>query len=172
MVIRKDKRLETVFLSLGSNLGDRIINFQLAVNHIEREIGAVINKSSVYETEAWGQVNLNSFLNQVLELQTDLESDTLMQKCLNIEQEMGRQRSESINLYENRIIDIDILFYGDKILKNSDLEIPHYALHKRQFILIPLNELAPDLAHPSLHLTVSELLNKCTDKGGVELFTG
>ena len=147
-----------VFLLLGSNLGDREKYLQKAIDLIETEIGSLRQKSSVYETEAWGKTDEPNYLNQVVCAGTELPVRQVLEKVLQIETSMGRVREEK---WGSRIIDIDILFYGQDIIKEPGLIIPHPELHNRLFTLAPLNEIAPDLQHPvfkkSIFLLKSEL---------------
>lgn len=160
--------MENVFLSLGTNLGNRIENLSLAIHLIDDEIGEISVMSGIYETEAWGFTCDEYFLNQVIVLETCLDPEQLIEKCLFIEKGMGRVRSGSEN-YESRIIDIDILFYGNQIIEQDNLQIPHPLLHLRRFILEPLCEITPELIHPVLGKPISELLSACEDQGIVHL---
>jgi len=158
-----------VFLSLGSNLGNRQTNLSKAINEINENVGRVISFSGVYETEAWGFESNDNFLNQVIVVMTDVEPFQLIDDLLDIEKTMGRKRND-YRKYESRIIDIDILFYGEEIISEENLKIPHPLLHERKFILEPLNEIAPDLIHPLLGKPISKLLEECPDTGVVKVF--
>ena len=158
-----------VFLSLGTNLGNKQDNLLKANNEIREEIGLVSKLSRIYETTAWGFESKDNFLNQVIVVETDMNPFQLINSCLAIEKKMGRERKNSKN-YESRIIDIDILFYGEEIDNGEGLQIPHSMLHQRRFILEPLNEIAPDLIHPILGKSISKLLEECADTGSVKLF--
>lgn len=158
-----------VFLSLGSNLGNRQTNLSKAINEIDENVGRVISFSGVYETEAWGFESNDNFLNQVIVVMTDVEPFQLIDDLLDIEKTMGRKRND-YRKYESRIIDIDILFYGEEIISEENLKIPHPLLHERKFILEPLNEIAPDLIHPLLGKPISKLLEECPDTGVVKVF--
>ena len=149
-----------VFLLLGSNLGDRGEYLQKAINLIETELGAVVQKSSVYETEAWGKTDEPNYLNQVIQVNTALSARLVLEKVLLIETKMGRVREEK---WGSRIIDIDILFYGQDIINEPGLIVPHPELHNRKFTLEPLNEIAPDLLHPVLKKSIFELKSKLKD---------
>jgi 2-amino-4-hydroxy-6-hydroxymethyldihydropteridine diphosphokinase len=157
-----------VFLSLGTNLGNKRVNLSTAITEIDENIGHVALFSGIYETEAWGFECEYNFLNQVIQVETDLKPFQLINSCLTIEKKMGRERKKGDN-YESRIIDIDILFYGDSIVAEDNLNIPHAHLHNRRFILEPLNEIAPDLVHPLLGKSISKLLEECADSGSVKL---
>ncbi|MEO8885161.1 MAG: 2-amino-4-hydroxy-6-hydroxymethyldihydropteridine diphosphokinase [Mucilaginibacter sp.] len=149
-----------VFLLLGSNLGDRNAYLQQAITAIENEVAAIIKKSSVYETQSWGKTNLPDYLNQVILLQTDLPAQTVLQKILSIEWAIGRVREEK---WGPRIIDIDILFYGDEVIDEPQLQVPHPELHKRRFTLDPLAEIAPDFVHPVLNKKIFQLKDELKD---------
>jgi 2-amino-4-hydroxy-6-hydroxymethyldihydropteridine diphosphokinase len=149
-----------VFLLLGSNLGERNSFLQQAIQLIERDVAPVSRVSSVYETQSWGKTDAPDYLNQVVELQTDLDVHLILQKILYIETLMGRIREEK---WGSRIIDIDILFYGDSIINEQGLIIPHPELHKRRFTLEPLSELAPNLIHPVFNKNILQLKNELKD---------
>ena len=149
-----------VFLLLGSNLGDRKGLLNKAIAHIEAEIGPVERHSSVYETQSWGKTDEPNYLNQVIQLKTSLSAQDILQKILNIEKIMGRVREEK---WGSRIIDIDILFYGQDIIAEQGLTVPHPELQNRMFTLAPLSELAPDLNHPVLKKSIFELKSELKD---------
>jgi 2-amino-4-hydroxy-6-hydroxymethyldihydropteridine diphosphokinase len=154
--------MEFVYLSLGTNLGQREKNLQLAINEINK-IGEIEIISGIYETEPWGFDSENKFLNMVVVLCTNIDCFQLIERCLEIEKLLGRTRSSDLR-YESRIIDIDILFFGNKIINEDNLIIPHQYIQNRKFILEPLNEVASAFLHPILGVTVSEILNNCSDK--------
>jgi 2-amino-4-hydroxy-6-hydroxymethyldihydropteridine diphosphokinase len=149
-----------VFLLLGSNLGDRKGLLDKAIAHIEIEIGPVERRSSVYETQSWGKTDEPNYLNQVIQLRTGLSAQSILRKILNIEKIMGRVREEK---WGSRIIDIDILFYGQDIIAEPGLNVPHPELQNRMFTLAPLSELAPDLNHPVLKKSIFELKSELKD---------
>lgn len=148
-----------VYLSLGSNKGDRIGYIQQATGLLGAvENISIIRTSAFYETEPW---NMNTdiwFVNAIVEVKTSLSPQVLLEECKRIESQLGRKHSES-KVYEDRSIDIDILFYGKDIINEENLTVPHKYLHLRAFILVPMLELNPDFEHPVLHRTVSELHN-------------
>lgn len=152
--------MNTAYLLTGGNLGNRENNLSLAHDYIEEYCGKVIQQSSVYETAAWGPVNQPAYLNQVLQVETHFKAPELMQTLLRIEKDLGRHREER---YGARTIDIDILFFNNETIDQEDLIIPHPRLYTRRFVLIPLNEIASELVHPILQLTVSDLLKLCHD---------
>lgn len=149
-----------VFLLLGSNLGDRFLLLEQAITAIENRVGEIVKRSSVYETAAWGKQEEPDYLNQVIEVSTQLSARELLDQLLNIEQTMGRERKE---LWASRTIDIDILFYGDSIFDEPGLVIPHPRLHLRRFTLEPLAEIAPLLVHPNLKKNILGLKNELQD---------
>jgi len=149
-----------VFLLLGSNLGNRNTFLYKAIEHIEQDIAPVIKKSPVYETQSWGKTDLPDYLNQVVMLQTALPAKDVLQRVLTIEIEMGRKREEK---WGSRIIDIDILFYGNDIINEPNLIVPHPELHNRRFTLEPLGMLMPDFIHPVLNKSILELKSSLKD---------
>lgn len=153
--------MNDTYLLTGGNMGDRLSNLQLAYERVEKQVGTIIKKSGVYETEAWGKTDQSSFLNQVLLVSTSLSPDELLQTLLAIEQEMGRKRIEKMG---PRIIDIDILFYNSYIISSPTLTVPHPQIANRRFVLTPLNEIAPRFVHPVLKKTITQLLQICPDK--------
>ena len=149
-----------VFLLLGSNLGNRELQLKQALTHIEKQIGTITKSSSVYQTAAWGKTDVPSYLNQVIQLETTLPASILLDKILNIELELGRVREEK---WGSRIIDIDILFYGDMIINKHNLQIPHPELHNRRFTMEPLAEIAPDWIHPVFNKSILTIKNEIVD---------
>ena len=156
-----------VFLLLGSNLGDRIQLLKQAINCIEAEIAPVVKQSAVYETQSWGKTDSPDYLNQVVLIQTELSAQIVLQKILNIEWKIGRVREEK---WGPRLIDIDILFYGDALIDEPELQVPHPELHKRRFTLAPLAEIAPNFIHPTLNKNILQLKNELNDNLIVKKF--
>ncbi len=152
--------MNEVFLLIGGNEGDRFRNLEAAREHINLDCGAIVSESSIYETAAWGNTHQASFLNQALVIDTDHDAETLMQTILQIEETLGRRRNVK---YGPRIIDIDILFFGNAVIDLPNLKIPHTEIQNRRFALAPLFEIAPKWIHPVLNKTVEELLASCTD---------
>ena len=152
------KEYTAAYLSLGSNLGDREKNLDEAIRHLNEEVGVVFVCSSFYETEPWGFDSERLFLNMAVGLNTLLDPFGLLDTCKRIEREMGRLQSTREG-YEDRLIDIDLLFYSDRVIKTPLLELPHPKLHLRRFVLDPLAEIAPKLRHPELGKTIEELKN-------------
>ncbi len=150
-----------VFLSLGSNLGDRMANLRLAVSLLYRQGYAVTTQSSgVYETAAWGDIPQPDFLNAVIQVETVLEPIALMEAVLAVERQMGRVRTQK---WGPRTIDIDILFWGETVIATERLTVPHPYVQDRRFILKPLKEIAPDFMHPVLLQTIENLWSSCID---------
>jgi len=146
-----------VYLSLGSNKGDRIGYVQQATSLLGAIDGVhIIRTSAFYETEPWNMTSDTWFVNAVVELKTTLPADILLSECQRIEKQLGRER-EREDAYDDRTIDIDILFYNKEIINESNLIIPHKYVHLRAFTLVPLLELIPDFEHPVLHKSISDL---------------
>lgn len=158
--------MATVFIALGSNLGDRSANLAAAIGRLG-DLGLVTRVSPVYETEPWGITAQPRFLNQVVELQTDLPPHALLRHLKAIETAMGRETTGP--RYGPRPIDLDILLYDDLALTSYTLTVPHPRLCERAFVLVPLADLAADRVHPRLGLTVRELLAR-VDRSGVQRF--
>jgi 2-amino-4-hydroxy-6-hydroxymethyldihydropteridine diphosphokinase len=153
--------MNKVFLGLGTNMGNREANLREAVTRISVSIGEILKVSSLFETEPWGFETENNFLNMAVEVETSHTPSGVLGAILMTEAQMGRIRTET--QYSSRIIDIDILFFDDLIMDEITLKIPHPLLHKRKFVLVPLNEIAPDFIHPVLKKSIGSLLNSCED---------
>jgi len=160
--------MNLAYLLIGGNLGDRINNLEKAATRIEKELGKIIKKSSLYETASWGITEQPHFLNQVLTVETKLSPHQLMSKILFIENKMGRIRTEK---NASRIIDIDILFFNDEVIQKPGLTIPHPEIQNRRFALIPLDEIAPAMVHPLLGVTIKQLLSTSKDTLEVKLLS-
>ena len=137
--------MPTLYLSLGTNLGDRRSNLETALTLIGQRIGTVQSTSSIVETEPWGFESPNRFLNMVAKVQTGMDPLDVLHTAQEIEKQMGRTVKSSNNVYHDRIIDIDILLYDGLVLKTHELTIPHPLMYKRSFVMQPLAEIAPDL---------------------------
>jgi deoxyguanosine kinase len=163
-----------IYLSLGSNQGDRLGYLMETINQIETEGILVLQRSPVYETAPWGFQTDALFLNQTLEVQSDLSPDAFHEILLQIEQRLGRKRAALPNgvgqQYESRTIDIDILFYGQEIILTPLLQVPHPKIQERRFVLEPLVDIAPDLIHPVLKQSMKTLLLACSDAMQVTIF--
>ncbi|MBT1702321.1 2-amino-4-hydroxy-6-hydroxymethyldihydropteridine diphosphokinase [Chryseosolibacter indicus] len=155
-----------VYLSLGTNQGNRKENLNKALARIAQDIGKVTKLSSIYSTKPWGKKDQDDFLNQVILIETTFDPTNLLDKILNIERDLGRVREEK---WGPRIIDIDVLFYGDVVINIPELTIPHPAIAERKFILIPLDEISPEYVHPLLNKKVRTLLDECSDPLDVQL---
>ncbi|WP_181306836.1 2-amino-4-hydroxy-6-hydroxymethyldihydropteridine diphosphokinase [Rufibacter sp. XAAS-G3-1] len=157
-----------LYVLLGSNLGDRVFYLTEATTRLAAVFGKTALKSKFYETAAWGLTNQPSFLNQVLVFDTSLSPKVVLALTQQIEQELGRIRKER---WGARVIDIDLLFYGQEILETPHLHLPHPQLHLRRFTLTPLAEVAPEFIHPVLQKTIAELLAECPDELEVKEFS-
>ena len=162
---------ESVFVLLGSNLGDCELLVNQACKMIGERCGEIVAKSRLYESEPWGFQSEHWFLNQVVELATSLSPDALMQSLLEIEKELGRDRTTPHNGYVSRPIDLDILYFGNEIIETQLVTAPHPRLHQRRFTLLPLCDIAPDFVHPTLKKTNLQLLDECQDSGIVKIVT-
>lgn len=154
------KAIEGIYLLLGTNLGKKKENLEKALQHISKHIGPIEKTSSLYASEAWGETEQPSFLNQVVTVDTSLLPEELLHHIQAIEQEMGRVRYRK---WGERIIDIDILYYFNEIIQTKQLQVPHPGIPNRRFTLVPLCEMDAEAIHPTLHKTHQELLNECTD---------
>ncbi len=161
--------MNTAYLCLGGNIGDREASMRLAVTKINELAGATILASSFYETEAWGVTGQQAYLNCCIAVETKLSAGELITLLLTIEKELGRTR-DLWQTYEPRTIDIDILFFNKDIITQDHLIVPHPRLHLRKFVLIPLNEIASKFLHPVLNKTIFNLLEECKDASSVKLY--
>ena len=157
-------KLHHVYLGIGTNLGDRRKNLLDAEGLINLKVGPVLDSSKIYETAAWGLTDQANFYNQVLSVKTTLDAEEVLREVLEIETHMGRVRKEK---WGTRVIDIDILYYNDSVINLAHLKIPHPFIQERNFVLIPLLEIAPDYVHPILHLPNEELFWKSKDESEV-----
>lgn len=153
--------MNKAYLLIGGNMGNRFENLKMAIQHLSAKAGRIAKTSHIYETAAWGLEDQPSFLNQAVLLETDMSPNVLMQTLLEIEQKMGRKRGLK---FGPRVIDIDILLFDEKIVKEENLKIPHPELSNRKFALIPLNELDPGIIHPETGETIEQLIQNCKDK--------
>jgi 2-amino-4-hydroxy-6-hydroxymethyldihydropteridine diphosphokinase len=156
------------FLMLGSNIGDRDRYLKEAVEAIANLEGSEVRRvSSVYETEPWGKKDQGMFLNQVVEVETELEPRELLTACQKIEKTLGRKREEH---WGPRTVDIDILLYGESVIDEETIKVPHPHLSGRRFVLVPLAEVVPEVSIPGLGETVSNVLKGCPDRGNVKFY--
>jgi 2-amino-4-hydroxy-6-hydroxymethyldihydropteridine diphosphokinase len=151
--------MQIAYLLTGGNRGDSRQYLQDAMKAIGL-LGQIQSYSTIYQTDAWGYTDQEPFLNQAISLETDLSASDLLKAILEIERSLGRVREEK---YGPRTIDIDILLFGDQVISQPDLKIPHPQLPFRRFALQCLNDIAPDLLHPMLGKTMQTLLEECTD---------
>lgn len=158
-----------VILHIGSNKEDRQAFLTQAIKLINEKIGTISVRSSIYETEPWGVTDQPYFLNQTLVLRTHLSADDLIKRTKSIEEEMGRDKTAQ---WGPRNIDIDILTYGNSIIKKDDLEIPHPRIAERNFVLIPLMEVEPDLVLPGFKVPVETLYENSLDECEVYEYEG
>jgi 2-amino-4-hydroxy-6-hydroxymethyldihydropteridine diphosphokinase len=154
-----------IYLSLGSNLGHREQYLEKALKQIRQRIGGLEKVSRYYESEPWGFSSQNRFYNCCISLRTTIGPLRLMELLLQIEQEMGRHREGSS--YSDRVIDIDLLLYGDKQLDLPGLTVPHPSMGDRRFVLVPLAEIAPEVIHPVAEISISRMLQLCPDQSEV-----
>jgi 2-amino-4-hydroxy-6-hydroxymethyldihydropteridine diphosphokinase len=147
------------YLALGTNLGNKRFNLQEALLLIAGNIGSFSAISSVYETEPWGFASENKFLNQVAAVKTDLNPFEILKQTQEIERQIGREE-KTVRFYQDRLIDIDLILCDNIVLDAGKLQLPHPLFHKRRFVLEPLNEIAPDLMHPVLRKTVTQLFRE------------
>jgi 2-amino-4-hydroxy-6-hydroxymethyldihydropteridine diphosphokinase len=152
--------MNKTYLLLGSNMGNSRQQLSIAIKNIEKEIGKISRQSKLYVTAAWGNTNQPDFLNQVLVAETSLSAFQTLTTILTIEKKMGRVRTTK---NAPRVIDIDILFFNKEIIEQKNLSVPHPQIPNRRFVLVPLNELAPNFKHPSLKKNIHQLLTNCTD---------
>lgn len=158
------------FVQLGSNLGNRLKLITLAKEEIEKAGIHILQSSSVYETDAWGETKQAPFLNCVIKAECIFSPFDLLKKLLEIELLFGRNRNIE-NKWRERVLDLDILFYNNAIIKDEKLMIPHPHLQNRKFVLVPLNEIAPNYVHPLLEKKISQLLSECTDSLSVKKYS-
>lgn len=158
--------MESAFLLLGSNMGNSNQILQEALRKLELKCGTILSHSKMYSSEPWGFEAQCSFLNMAIEIETELEPQVLLYTIHQIESELGRTRV-SDGKYHSRTIDIDIIFYGNRVVESQNLIIPHPKMHLRRFVLMPLSQIAPNYIHPTLKVSVNVLLNQCLDKSQV-----
>lgn len=159
-------KLYRVILLLGSNIGEREAQIAKALVLLERKVGKIILQSSMYETDAWGKTDQPLFLNLCVDIETKLSPQDVLAKNLWIEADMGRVRDKK---WGARVIDIDILFYGNEIVEEHNLKIPHPEFERRKFAIVPLMEIHPGFIHPVSSKTIQEVYINCKDSLNVRL---
>jgi len=154
---QNNKKVKNIcYLGLGSNFGNKLENIQKAISKLkDYDKIKILEISTIMETKPYGNTEQPDFLNCVLEIETTFDPEKLLKTCLEIETEMGRIRNKK---WEPRIIDIDILFFGNEVIDEENLKIPHPFIHKRRFILESLNEICPDFVHPILKKKMKDIL--------------
>ena len=153
--------MKTIYLQIGSNIGDRNHYIDEAKKQIEKKIGKIHASSIIYETQAWGIRSQRDFLNVVIKVSTNFDPNKILKISQQIESDLGRIRKEK---WGERCIDIDILFINNEIIKLKNLTVPHPHIQDRKFILRPLCDIASNLKHPIIKKDIKELLECCTDK--------
>ncbi len=153
--------VQYLILLLGSNIGDRLKHMETALAELNKRIGGSARTSSIYETEPWGMDSGSWFLNRCISFSTSLEPSNILEIIHDIERGMGRIKESGG--YQDRVIDIDILLYGDMQVSNPGLTIPHPKIHERKFVLLPLLEIYPELCYPSTGEKFRDILDTCKD---------
>ena len=154
--------MHKVFLGIGGNIGNKQQNFTKVEDLIEKRLGKILLKSSVYETPPWGFNAEENFWNQVLLIETKFLAEELLWRTKEIEDQFYRQERDV--RYSSREMDIDMLYYDDIFMETDKLILPHPRLHQRKFVLVPLVEIAPDFKHPLFRLTSMQMLENCKDE--------
>jgi len=159
--------MEKLVLIIGGNIGDRLLLINQTVDLLNTIFGPMDRASSIYESSPWGGNSSGNYLNQVLIYSTDLSPKKVLKQIQKIEDLLGRQRDMK---WGDRTMDIDILYYGKKIISSDLLRIPHPFIGARKFVLIPLQEVLPDFIHPVLKMTNVELMENCPDTSEVKVY--
>ncbi len=155
-----------VYICLGSNQGDRLVNLNRARSKMEQKAIKILKSSSVYLTPPWGDITQDDYLNQVIEVETDFGPHELLIVLQEIEHKMGRKER---GRWTSRIIDLDIIAYGNEIIEKPELKIPHPLMTERGFVLVPLCEIAPDFIHPISKKSIKEMLGE-VDRNGITIY--
>ncbi|OQX98670.1 MAG: 2-amino-4-hydroxy-6-hydroxymethyldihydropteridine diphosphokinase [Bacteroidetes bacterium 4572_128] len=162
--------MKKIYILLGGNLGDRAYFLRKSIKEISQKIGKILKKSSIYESKSWGFSSEKNFLNQVILINSNLSPYKLLECSKKIEKKLGRIKKSKDKIYENRTIDIDILFYENEIINDENLQIPHKLLHKRKFTILPLCEIAPKLYHPLLKKNIENILKDCKSNEEITIY--
>ncbi len=154
--------MKVVYLGLGSNKGERISFIKKAISEIELlPCTEVFISGAIYETEPWGNIEQDDYLNTAIGIRTELKAEDLLKELKRIEKLIGRIEKRK---WSEREIDIDLLFYGDEIIEKENMKVPHGQIENRRFVLVPMNEIAPELIHPVIKKSISQLLDSTSDK--------
>ena len=153
--------MNTAYLILGGNIGEKLRNMQLAIQLINNRTGVIAKRSDIFVTAAWGNNKQPDFINQAVCIDTALSAEELLNELLRIEEELGRKRTDE--KWGARTMDIDILFYNNEIINRPHLKIPHPFIQERRFVLVPMMQIAKEFIHPVLNKSIEQLLNECTD---------
>lgn len=165
--MQKKEAMTRCYVLFGSNQGNKDALLEQACTLINKRCGMLVERSSAYCSEPWGFEAEEWFLNELLVVETELCPDDLMDSLMAIEKELGRIRHPEKNGYCSRTVDLDILYYGDRIIRTEKVTAPHPRLHLRRFALLPLCELVPDFLHPEFNLSQKQLLENCSDPSKV-----
>ncbi len=164
--------MKDIYLSLGSNLGNREENLNNAIQQLQEKGAILRSRSSFYKTEGWGNVHLKEFLNMAILISWDLQPMELLLKVQEIEKDLGRKgETKGQKFYQDRQIDIDILYIDDMIINSEELTVPHPRLRERLFVLEPMNEIAADFQDPRDNRTIKFSVENCSDANKVEKLT-
>lgn len=161
---------QLAYLSLGSNLGDKLQNLDIAIQAIESNCGKVIKESLIYKTPPLGFDSEDNFLNMCISIEADLEPLELLNRLKKIEIEMGREKKSSNGVYVSRIIDIDIILFGNHILNSAELTIPHPRYTERRFVISPLRDISGSITDPLNGKTVKQLFDDCIDESCISIY--
>ena len=154
-----------VYLSLGTNLGNKEENLRTAMTLIEEQVGTITSQSALYASAPWGFNSENTFLNNAIAVETSLTPEELLSTTQRIEHTLGRTHKSVDGQYSDRLIDIDILLYDDVVMHTPSLTLPHPLMHRRLFVLEPLSEIAPTMIHPLLQKEITTLYNELKAEG-------
>ena len=160
--------MNIIYIQIGSNIGDRKSNILKSMRQIKTKLGTICCSSKIYESSPWGYTNQKKFLNSVIKVESEFNPFDTLKIIQEIENNLGRIRKKK---WDARIIDLDILLFNDQIINSVNLTIPHPYIQERNFVLVPLNEIAPSHHHPKFKKSISHLLNECKDLEKVYEYT-